>query len=308
MARKKIRSESFDLESILPIDITKPKTYVLANIMFDAKQWARVFTTKNDQMVVARIKQPRPLSRQIELQIETQKKITNEDIEEIIGKIRFELGLDEKMQILRIMRDVDPLVEIAIRSLPGFRIFANSNIQEAAILTMISQNTSFFNYLKTVKLFFDTFGVKVPWDKSLRGFPDNQTIANITPEEWSHLNIGYKAKFLSALTESDLEKMEVFVHYPVIERGLKGLLKIKGIGPYTARCLLIYAARRYQYAFYDAYVAEVLEHKYELSTVTTMNEYDEWIEQRWPKDPALILHTLLLDYLPAYLQTHNYDL
>ncbi len=308
MSKKKFWSETIELESLLPIDITLPKTYVLANVPFDENHWTRVFTSLGGAIIVTRVTQKKPLSRSVQLKIESSKALDNTDINLTIDKIRYEIGLDEKMQILKEIRDSDPLVGIAVRSNPGFRLFANTNIQEVVILTILSQNTSFFNYLSTTKAFFNKYGTKVAWDKSLKGFPNNETLANMTSKDWLELKLGYKSKFLSNLTLEDLENFETYANYPILKRGLDGLRKIKGVGHYTARCLMIYGSRRYEYAFLDSYVREVLQHKYDLGGITTIRDFDKWINERWPEDPALILHSLLLEYLPVYLQSYREEI
>ncbi|MHA2172558.1 MAG: hypothetical protein ACXAB7_22020 [Candidatus Kariarchaeaceae archaeon] len=302
MTKRKVWTTDVELTSILPINLSLPKAYVLANVPFNAEVWSRVFIYDNNQLVVARATQLKPMSKKIQLTIESRKKPDPVLIDDVTRKIRFEIGIDEKMEVLRDLQSRDPMVRIAVRSNPGFRIYANSNVQEAAILTIMSQNTSFFKYLQSVKALYDTYGVIVPWDDNLKGFPSNEVIANISPNEWKALGVGYKYKFLANLTINDLENFEIYANYPILDRGLQGLLDINGVGQYTSRCLLIYTSRRYSYAFLDSYVNEVLNHKYEFMGITTIRDYDNWIHKRWPDDPALVVHALLQEYLPVYLQ------
>ena len=77
MARLKIWSDEVELRSKLPIDITMPKAYVLANTPFNEDHWTRTFTTKTGHVVVARATQKLPLSRNIDLKIEARSSLDN---------------------------------------------------------------------------------------------------------------------------------------------------------------------------------------------------------------------------------------
>ncbi|MFV2016103.1 MAG: hypothetical protein ACC656_11780 [Candidatus Heimdallarchaeota archaeon] len=305
MARKKIWKDDVELTSRLSIDITTPKAYVLANTPFNENHWTRVFQTKSDEIVVARATQSLALSREVQISIEAKNSIDNIEYESILSKMRYELGLDESMKVFRKLKYDDTLIDIAIQSNPGFRIFANSDAVETAILTIISQNTSFFSYLEVVENFLQKYGTLVPWDKSLYLFPSRSKISEMNEKDWLELKVGYKAKYLSNLNEDVLHEIETYAYYPIIERGLEGLRNISGIGNYTARILAIYHSRRYDYPFYDTYVLEVLNHKYEIGNINNQKQFDNWVIDRWPKDPALVIHALLLEYLPEFLRSHE---
>lgn len=297
--------ESFELNSKLPINIELPKAYVLANTGFNVPHWTRTFRTDSEELVVARITQSKPLSRQVELQIEAKKKISSHDIDQVIAKIRFEIGLDEEMAILKSLQKEDSEFKIMLSSIAGFRLFANSDAVEAAILTIISQNTTFYSYLDIVENLLKVHGTQIPWDKSLFAFPTRETLAQMGDDDWKLLKLGYKTKYLSSFDLDDLEDIETYAFYPIIERGLENLLDIPGIGNYTARLLIIYHSRRYKYAFYDSYVQEVLNHKYGFYNIKNITEFDSWIDSRWSVDPALVLHVLLSEYLPIYMKSHK---
>lgn len=297
-------SRSFQLESILPINIELPKAYVLANTAYNTPNYVRTFRNGSD-LVVARVTQAQTLSKQVTLQLEAKKKLSSDDIRYFTDKIRFEVGLDEEMTVLKKLSKSDPEFRVILSTIAGFRLFANSEAVETAILTMFSQNTPYFSYLDIMEGFIKKFGTQVPWDKSLYAFPTNETIASLTDEDWKSLNLGYKTKYFSNLGLDELEQIETYAYYPVIERGIDGLLDIPGIGNYTARLLIIYHSRRYKYAFYDSYVQEVLNHKYGFYNIRNITEFDNWIESKWSLDPALVLHALLTEYLPVYIKSHK---
>ena len=86
MGRKKIWKDDIELISRLPIDITIPKAYVLANTPFNENHWTRVFSTQSDEIVVARATQSLALSRQIQISLEAKNPIDNVEYETIIDR------------------------------------------------------------------------------------------------------------------------------------------------------------------------------------------------------------------------------
>lgn len=306
LARKKIYSNEIYLNSKLTIDLSITKVYVIADVPYEENHWTRVFKF-NDQLYVARCTQTKSPSKVINVIIESNKKHDPSVEDRILDILRYELGLDETMKALKREAKKDLLIDLAVRNNPGFRIFANVNAIEVVILTMISQNTSFFSYLELATNLVKIYGETVPWDKKLRLFPTNEVIANMKVEDWKKIGLSYKAKYLVNLTEEDLVNIETFAYYPILKRGLAKLKEIKGIGDYTARCLTTYHSRRYEYPIYDTYVQEVLQHKYGVQGFNNMRNYDNWIGKKWKKDPALILHALMQDYLPAFLKTRDYE-
>ncbi|MDH5402821.1 MAG: hypothetical protein OEY49_10050 [Candidatus Heimdallarchaeota archaeon] len=304
--KKKVRSETIELKAKIPIDLTVPKIYSLADVPFNQNHWNRVYRMFDGEIFVARITQTKPLSKFIQVTIESQTNLASYE-KEYIARIRHEIGMDETMQALRSESKKDSLINFAAQAYPGMRLYANSQVHEAAILAIFSQNTSLFNYLQTTRQFVNKFGTKVEWDDSLTIFPSAAEIANLEETDWKSLNIGYKVDFLKNLTVDILEDIGTYTFYPIAKRGLDNLLEIQGIGDYTARSLFIYAARRYEYAFMDSFVRELLNHKYNIIYKMTTRDFDKWIKNKWKKDPALILHTLLLEYFPQSLLSIDTD-
>jgi len=305
LAKKKIYKNQIELRSKLAIDLSLPKVYLIADVPYDQNHWTRTFNYNDNQLYVARVTQNKYLTKNLQLVIESNSKIDPFHETDIIDKLTYELGLNETMKSLKAESKKDYLLDIAIKSNPGFRLFANHNAIEVAILTIISQNTGFFYYLDLVGNFISEYGKSIPWDKKLKVFPTNEVLSEMDVDSWKKLKLGYKADFLGKLTQEDLKSIEIFSYYPVIERGLRELKKIRGIGDYTARILITYHSRRYDYPLYDTYVRDVLQHKYGIQRFNNMKDYDSWINKKWKNDPALILHALMVDFLPEFMKTND---
>lgn len=292
----KIIITKLKLKTKIPIDLGLPKPYFFLVTYKNSNPWIRVLKTTEDKPVLVRVKQEDQLGNMLDVIIESEDQLDEIDKKFIIDRIRHELGTDEEMSILQKYKKHDLHLESAIKFNPGFRLYANSDPIETLVLLNFSQNTLIYDYGKIMNLFLKKHGQKLPWRPKIKYFPSNSKIAKIKFEKWNDLKIGNKAKFFSEFDEDTLEKIQTYTFYPIAKRGLDKLLEITGIGDFSARCLFTYCARRYEFPFLDTLVTEILSHKYDMSEVNRLTEFDSWIEKRWPEDPALVLHTLIQNY------------
>ncbi|MHA2504026.1 MAG: hypothetical protein ACXAE3_14295 [Candidatus Kariarchaeaceae archaeon] len=299
-------SKKVDETTVLPINLFLPKAYVMGDVEYNAPHWTRVFSV-DGELAVVRVRQKKPLTPEITIEYESNVDLSDEEIELLRSKIRYEIGADDNLQALRETQEKDILVKLAVKDNAGFRLFANSNTVEAAVCTIIQQNVDFAGFQVILKELTAKYGTQVPWEPNLYLFPENHILEEMSIEDWEELGIGLKSKYLGSLTKRTLKDIQTYAYYPIFDRGIDGLKRIDGIGDYTSRMIMIYAARRYEKAFIDGYVQEILDHKYKLHQVLPLTEYDKWMEEHWPNDPALILHTHLQDYLPAYIRDYDFE-
>ncbi len=301
-----IETREVSLPTNIPIDISTPKPYLFAHTLLNADHYTRTFKI-DDQIFVCRVNQKKPLVKELNMLIESDNSITKVYEEELVARIRFELGLDESMNILRKMGKIDRKFRKSLGYFPGFRLFANSNIVEAAVLTLLSQNTKFPDYLAIANNFIEKYGTEVPWDDNLKVFPDANIITSMSVSEWkTDMRAVMQAKYLGNFTADTIEEIETYTFYPIYERGIKGLQKINGVGPYVSRILMVYAARRYNLAPFNQNIRDIMMRRLNID-FETIHQFDTWIKRNYKVDPALIIHTYLLEYFPAYLREYDFN-
>ncbi|MCY3411032.1 MAG: hypothetical protein INQ03_05270 [Candidatus Heimdallarchaeota archaeon] len=297
--------KEFTLETEYPIDLSVPKPYLFAHTPLHKDFYRRCFKYEN-QYFVCTVTQEKPLSTTLSLTIESDETIVRSYRELFISKIRYELGLDEKMKPLRRLGKRDRFYRKSLHHYPGFRLFANSDVAEAAVLTILSQNVIFSDYIDLVDRLFLKYGDTIPWDTSKRVFPDINTISDMELSDWRALEVMMPAKYLAKFNEDIFEDVETYTYYPVFERGIKGLSKIPGIANYTSRILMVYAARRYDLAIYNKEIRDIIENKFNL-IIPTIFRFDQWIQDVFPKEPALLFHPILLEYHPQYRSEFDFS-
>lgn len=293
------------LSTDIPIDISTPKPYLFSYTLLNSNIYKRAFEL-DEQIFTCGASQKKRLSRSVDLVIESNETITKKSAAVVERLIRYELGLDEDISILKKYGREDRAYRRSLSIYPGFRLFANHNIHEAALLTIISQNARFPDYLKVTDRLYRKYGKKVPWDKKLRLFPDIEEICKLDVSDWKSLEAMMQAKYLGKLTLESFENIETYTYYPDYDRGLKGLMEIPGIASYSARILMVYGARRYKKALYNQNIIEMLESRLNLS-FASIYSFDNWVEKTHPVQPALVMHTLILDHLPNYILDFDFE-
>lgn len=300
-----IETEKMSLSTRIPIDLSVPKPYLRAYVHMNKDYYTRVFKI-DEQLYVCRVTQEKPLTTELLMKIESDDSIKSNHRTELVDRIRFELGLDEKMTMLKKIARNDRSFRKKLHQFPGFRLFANSNIYEAAVLTLISQNTTYPDYLAIVNNFMHRYGEEVPWDTTLRVFPANHIFDTIGLAEWRDMKAVMNARYLAELNSDLLELIETYTFYPIFERGIKGLRSIKGISTYMSRMLMIYTARRYGIAPHTQEIKDIME-RVAGKKLATVYQFDTWINSKYPKDPALFIHAYVLDNIPIYRREYDFD-
>ncbi len=298
---RKSRSRA-KITGILPVDISIHKPNFFLYTPLTKSQWLRLYNIDGYE-VLAKISQQIKPSKNISVIIEHYGKLPPEVKKNVIQRIRFEVGMDERMGSLHKIIKRDFNLKLAIDENPGFRIFANSNTDEMAIMAMLAEKMPLDDFIIAIHKLVRNFGRK--WG-DYRLFPNAETISKISYNEWLNLGItGKKAQYMNLLTQDTIEKFEIFAFYPIYQRGLKGLKQIQGISENIARSIMIYGARRYKKAIYSAELRDIIENVYNIR-LRNFIEFDPWIEYYFPNDPALIMHTLLVHYMNEYERTLEY--
>jgi A/G-specific adenine glycosylase len=132
------------------------------------------------------------------------------------------------------------------------------------------------------------------YEEWMERFPTTQALAEAPLSEvlklWSGLGYNNRAKRLHDAAKKVVEEFDGEI--PDDEEDLK---KLPGIGPYTARSVLIFADNR-DLATVDTNIRRILIHELKLPETTTDKELFETAERLLPKGKSRDWHNALMDY------------
>ncbi|MFJ7183624.1 DNA glycosylase [Lysinibacillus xylanilyticus] len=239
--------ENFDMNANLGY-LTREKNECMYEIENDTitkviaigviRSLVQVRVINNEQMVVQFLNESRPSEKW--------------QREEIVKYIYEWFDLDNDLAPFFEMAKADPLLKMPARKFYGLRVIGIPDLFEALCWGVLGQqiNLAFAYSLK--KQFVEGFGDSVEWNgKKYWVFPSYERIAQLTPADLANIKMTVRkseyiigiARLMASgeLSREKLMKMN-------FKEAEKYLIKIRGIGPWTANYVLM-RCLRFQTAF-----------------------------------------------------------
>lgn len=192
-----------------------------------------------------------------------------EDFENI-WKNYFDFSFDYK-NLKKEFVKIDPILKKAVETYPGIRIL-KQDPWEALCSFIISQNNNIPRIKKIISKFCENFGKKIEGGYT---FPSAGKVASLTEEDLSIIKSGFRAKYILDaakkvyLREVDLEK----ISKTPVETAKNELMKIKGVGPKVADCVLLYGMHKLEAFPLDIWMKKVMETFFKDKTLDIFGKY-----------------------------------
>ncbi|MGX9134653.1 DNA-3-methyladenine glycosylase family protein [Rummeliibacillus sp. JY-2-4R] len=193
-----------------------------------------------------------------------------EQQEAVAQYIREWFDLDTDLTSFYVMAKNDPLLKYSVQKFRGLRIMGIPDLFETLCWSIIGQqiNLAFAYSLK--RQFVESFGDFIEWNgKKYWTFPTYEQIAKLTPADLADIKMTVKkseyiigvAKLMEKgeLSKEKLLKLE-------FEEAEKALIKIRGIGPWTANYTLMRCLR-----FKEAFPIDDVGLKNAIKTLSNMD-------------------------------------
>ena len=186
------------------------------------------------------------------------------DIKQLI-EYYFDLNTDyEKMK--QKLSNIDEYLKISVEYGKGIRIL-NQDLWETIISFIISANNNIPRIKGIIERLSQEYGNEIEWNgKKYYTFPTPEQLKDVTVEEYRKLGLGFRDIRLYETTkmilnkEVDLEKLRKNSNTQEVR---EELLKLSGVGPKVADCILLFSdLKRFDVFPIDVWVRRVMNDLY----------------------------------------------
>lgn len=203
------------------------------------------------------------------------------DFEKIWYKY-FDLGRDYDKIKEELSRD--EILKEAIEYGRGIRIL-NQEPWEMLISFIISANNNIPRISKSIDVLSQMFGEAIEYSgRTYYSFPRVEKLGQAELEEIDACRVGYRCKYLYhtarmiKLGEIDLEAVSKLS----IDAAKKQLLRLSGVGPKVADCIMLFSMQKYEAYPADVWVKRVTEHFY-IHQDVSIKQIQEFAREKFGK-------------------------
>lgn len=165
----------------------------------------------------------------------------------------------------------------------GYRIL-RQDPWETTISFIISANNHIRNIKNTIELLCQCYGEPIAYKgKIYYAFPTPEALAGGTAEELKDTRCGYRDRYILGAAEMiargevDLEEVKT-LPTPLAK---KELLRLPGVGPKVANCILLYSMQKFDALPVDVWIKRALEALYFNGKNTPRQELQKFAEDRF---------------------------
>lgn len=173
-----------------------------------------------------------------------------------IWKDYFDLSRDYRA-IKKEISEHDSMMQTAIQYATGLRLL-QQEFFECLISFILSQNNHIPRIKRIIETLSKTYGT--PLDENSYAFPTLQQMSSVTEDELRQLGTGFRAKYITdAIRKLSDNTIDPTAFSQMDTAKLREtLMKIHGVGPKVADCVMLFSLKRYEVFPIDVWVKRIM--------------------------------------------------
>jgi N-glycosylase/DNA lyase len=194
--------------------------------------------------------------------------------------IREYFSLDVDLAPILSSIDCDPFIHAAIGNCQGLRLIRQPK-WECLVSYIIATNSNIPTIRRRISLVAERFGRKITSEgRTCYAFPEPGAISCEGQEALACCNLGYREPYVfrTSCAIPDRNVWEDTIRALPYEEARREVMRLPGIGPKAADCILLFAFQKYEAFPVDVWIRRIMQQHYlpKLSTGTplTGKEYD----------------------------------
>ena len=204
------------------------------------------------------------------------------DLEETRELVSWRLGLAEDLRAFYTLADGDPVLSATVEHNFGAKGKSSFTLFDGVIDVICAQNTAFRRMYEMRANLARAFGDPFEAGRVYHASPTPEQLATAPLEAIRACKVGYRDRFIQGVARAvtDGLDLEAVKRLPR-EQARAELMRLPGVGPYTADLRLIIGARRQDALFLDVYMKEVLRTFYFDGEKASEEELAGFAQARW---------------------------
>lgn len=189
-------------------------------------------------------------------------------------------SLDTDLQLILETIDRDPFIDSAIRRCTGLRLIRQPK-WECLISYICSTNSNIPMIRRRISTIAEHFGTPIIFEgKKYYEFPEPSVITGSGGKALTECRLGYRTPYVfnTACAIGNIKQWEKTITSMGFEASRRELMKLSGVGPKAADCVLLFAFQKYEAFPVDVWIRRIMQQHYirNLSTTSglTAREYD----------------------------------
>ena len=194
--------------------------------------------------------------------------------------IRRYFSLDMDLAAVLASIDTDPFIHACIRKNHGLRLVRQSP-WECTVSYICSTNSNIPTIRRRIASIAVRCGRAIESEgKRYYTFPDPQAISCVGHDGLTECRLGYRQPYVSGTSGlvTDEKAWERRIRKLPYEEARRELMKLHGVGPKAADCILLFAFQKYEAFPVDVWIRRIMQEHYlpdlSLDAVLTNREYD----------------------------------
>ena len=277
--------------TIDPSDIAPPydfghqlRHYVVHPEARDGQQLVAVVRLASDKLVKIDISSLGTVEEpQLELTVVSAQPISQPDVAEVRRLVVWRLGLDDDLRPFYALVAEDPVLAASIEHNFGAKSKASFSMFDAVIDVICAQNTAFRRLYAMRGNLGAAFGDPLVMNgRVFHASPTPAQLAAAPLEAIRACRVGYRDRYIKGVAEAVVRGFDIEVLRGMPRNQARDeLMKLPGVGPYTADLGLIIGARRHDAMFFDVFLKEVLRTFYFDGKPVSEAALARFAEERW---------------------------
>jgi N-glycosylase/DNA lyase len=173
--------------------------------------------------------------------------------------------------------DQDPFIHSAISQCQGLRLIRQPK-WECLISYICSTNSNIPMIRRRIGTIAQQYGKAITFeDKTYYTFPDPLTISCAGEHMLTDCKLGYRTPYVldTACEIADVNQWEDLLAALPFEDARRELMKLKGVGPKAADCVLLFAFQKYESFPVDVWIRRIMQQNY-IKTLDTTSALTGW--------------------------------